>query len=63
MTSREITDCLMSEPYELSFDEIFDALVNLQRRELITINSFAKNKANMTVDVVLTFAMDWKYKL
>ncbi len=63
MTVRQMTDYLMSDPYDLTFDEVFNALDGLKRKSLIEIAELKKGSENFSIDVYLTFAMDWIFKL
>jgi hypothetical protein len=43
MTPREIADCVMSEPYELTLREVLEALEMLNGLELLEIRNFIVN--------------------
>jgi len=63
MTAQQIIYCLMSDPYNLTHDEAFDALQGLKKRELIRLAGFVKISRNFSADTYLTFAEDWVLKL
>ena len=63
MTNRQIIDVLMSEPFYLNLQEVFDAMNSLNTKRLLSIQQFVKSAKSMEVDVLLTFAQDWVLKI
>jgi hypothetical protein len=64
MTARELTECLICEPYELTSKEVFRALTELQKRGLLEIKDFVTSRSNsLHVEARLMFAHDWVVKL
>lgn len=63
MTSRHIVDCVMSEPYNLNFQEAFRALNSLNQKGLLAIGCLVSDRTTMEVDVKLTFTEYWLFKL
>ena len=62
MTAKQIVDCLMSDPYDLTFNEVCVALKSLIDKELIVLDRI-KAYTNFTVDLYLTFATEWVLKI
>ena len=63
MTARAIVGALMSDPYDLTFHEVFDAMRGLKRKGLIVLDDFAGNIGIFEIDAYFTFAPDWVFKL
>ena len=63
MTSKKIVDTLMSEPYDLTFHEVFNATRGLKKKGLIVLDDFAGNISIFEIDTYFTFAPDWVFKL
>lgn len=63
MTAQQIIDCLMSNPYDLSFEEAFKALQKLKKMGLIRLAGFVENNRNFSADTYLTFVEDWVLRL
>ena len=63
MTVRTLMECLMSEPYGLTRDEVLEALKGLNRHGLFEIGNFTINANGFDIDIQLTFAHDWVLKL
>lgn len=63
MTAKTIVDTLMSEPYNLTFYEVFNAIRRLRKKGLIILHDFAGYIDNFEIDTYLTFAPDWVAKL
>lgn len=63
MTSRHILDCVMSEPYNLNFQEASRALNSLNQKGLLAIGRLVPDRTTMEVDVKLTFTEYWLFKL
>ena len=63
LTSRQIVDYVMSDPYNLSFQEVSDGLCNLHKKGLLAIKGLVPNRGAIDVEIKLTFASDWIFKL
>ena len=63
MTVQQIIDCLMSDTYDLTFNEILFALNRLRRKNLIRMAEFRKSDKNFSVDIYLTLVTDWFFKI
>ncbi len=63
MTVRTLMECLMSEPYGLTRDEVLEALRGLNQHGLLEIKGFTINANSFDIDTQLTFAYDWIHKL
>ncbi len=59
MSSNMLMECLMSEPYGLTRDEVLKALMMLKKRGLLEIQDFTINADGFHIDTRLTFAFDW----
>lgn len=63
MTAKALMECLMSEPYHLTRDEVLAALRQLGHRGLLEVKAFVVNANGFDIDTQLTFAWDWVCKL
>lgn len=62
-TARAIVAVLMSDPYDLTFYEVFDALQGLRSKGLIVLDNFVGNISIFEIDTYFTFTPDWVVKL
>lgn len=63
MTAKALLECLMSEPYGLTQNEVLKALTMLKKHGLLEIQNFVVNANGFDIDTRLTFAYDWVLKL
>ena len=63
MTSKQLVDCLMSDPYDLTFEEVFSAMDGLIKKRLIVIARPKADQNNFKIEIYLTFAEDWVFRL
>ena len=63
MTVEELMGCLMSEPYELTFYEVFNGMNDLRDKRLLELSRFSRNHNGSVMQAHITFAHDWVFKL
>ncbi len=63
MTTRQLVDCLMSDPYNLDLIDIFRGLDGLNEKGLIRIDGFRLDLRNINIETQLTYVVDWVRRL